>query len=68
MWRSYGKPRTSRVEVPVKLWNARRRIVHVFDYHLVPREPHEGPEYLESDAARDYQKGQFVEREERSRE
>jgi hypothetical protein len=34
----------ARVEARVRPQDARRRLVHVLDFHLVPRELHEGPE------------------------
>jgi hypothetical protein len=40
----HSAPHVARVEVLIDLWNARRRLIHVCDYHLVPPELHEGPE------------------------
>jgi hypothetical protein len=36
-------PHVVRVEVPINFWRVQRRIVHVLNYHRVPRELHEGP-------------------------
>jgi hypothetical protein len=44
-------PHVPRVEVPVNLWNAKRRIIHILDHHLVPRELNEGPEPYEQHVA-----------------
>jgi hypothetical protein len=37
-------PHVARVAAPVRPQEARRRLVHVLDYHWVPRELQEGPE------------------------
>jgi hypothetical protein len=44
-------PHVVRVDVPVNLWKAKRRIIHILDHHLVPRELHEGPEPHEQHVA-----------------
>jgi hypothetical protein len=40
-------PHVARVEAPVRPHDAARRLIHVLDYHWVPRELHEGPEPYE---------------------
>jgi hypothetical protein len=44
-------PHVMRVEAPVRPWRTNRRIIHVLDYHWVPRELHEGPEPYEQHLA-----------------
>jgi hypothetical protein len=44
-------PHVARVEAPVRPHDATRRIIHVLDYHWVPRELYEGPEPYEEHLA-----------------
>jgi hypothetical protein len=44
-------PHVARVEAPVRPHDAARRLIHVLDYHWVPRELHEGPEPYEEHLA-----------------
>jgi hypothetical protein len=44
-------PHVARVDAHVHPWLPQRRIIHILDYHLVPRKLHEGPEPYEQHVA-----------------